>query len=110
MVGGRTVVPFDAEPWLDEAEGVRALVRDVEGIRWAVVEYLPGAGRPDWCTTGHRGYVVAGEIEYEFESGGSLTARTGQGFVLPGGDGHRGRNRGGEPARLLVIDERTREA
>ena len=106
MVGERTVVPFDAEPWLDEAEGVRALVRDVEGIRWAVVEYLPGAGRPDWCTTGHRGYVVAGEIEYEFESGGSLTARAGQGFVLPGGDGHRGRNRGGEPARLLVIDER----
>ena len=99
-------MPFDAEPWLDEADGVRALVRDVEGVRWAVVEYLPGAGRPDWCTTGHRGYVLAGEIEYEFESGGSLTAHTGQGFVLPGGDGHRGRNRGGEPARLLVIDER----
>jgi len=25
--------------------------------------------------------------------------------VLPGGDNHRGRNRGAEPARLLVIDE-----
>ena len=62
----RAVVPFDAEGWRDEAPGVRALVRDVEGTRWAVVEYAPGAGRPEWCAVGHRGYVVSGEIEYEF--------------------------------------------
>ena len=101
----RAVVPFDAEQWLDEADGVRALVREVEGARWAVVEYTPGACRPEWCAIGHRGYVVSGEIEYEFGSGGSITARSGQGFVLPGGDRHRGRNRGRETARLLVIDE-----
>jgi quercetin dioxygenase-like cupin family protein len=101
----RAVVPFDIEQWLDEAEGVRALVREVAGIRWAVVEYAAGAARPDWCIVGHRGYVVAGEIEYQFWSGGSLTARAGQGFVLPRGDGHRGRNRGRETARLLVIDD-----
>jgi quercetin dioxygenase-like cupin family protein len=101
----RTVVPFDSEQWLDEADGVRALVCDVGGARWAVVEYAPGAGRPEWCTIGHRGFVVSGQIEYAFESGGTLTAETGQGFVLPEGDGHRGRNRGSEPARLLVIDE-----
>jgi len=74
------VVPFDAEQWLAEADGVRALVRDVDGVRWAVVEYMPGAGRPEWCTIGHRGYVVSGQIECEFESGGSMTARSGQGL------------------------------
>jgi quercetin dioxygenase-like cupin family protein len=101
----RAVVPFDAEQWLDEAAGVRALVRDVDGTRWAVVEYAPEAGRPEWCAVGHRGYVISGEIEYSFESGGSVTVRAGQGFVLPGGENHRGRNRGGETARVLVIDE-----
>ena len=101
----RAVVPFDAEQWLDEAPGVRALVREVAGTRWAIVEYAPGAGRPEWCEVGHRGYVVSGEIEYEFESGGSIIASTGEGFVLPGGDNHRGRNRGSVTARLLVIDE-----
>lgn len=98
-------MPLESEQWLDEAAGVRALVRDVDGARWAVVEYAPGAGRPEWCTVGHRGYVLSGEIEYEFESGGTLTAGTGQGFVLPSGDAHRGRNRGEETARLLVIDQ-----
>jgi len=102
----RAVVPFEAEQWLDEAPGVRALIREVEGGRWAIVEYAPGAGRPEWCEVGHVGYVVSGEIEYEFESGGSITARTGEGFVLPGGDNHRGRNPGSDTARLLVIDER----
>ena len=86
----RAVVPFDAEQWLDEAAGVRALVRDVEGTRWAVVEYAPGAGRPDWCAIGHRGYVVSGEIEYEFASGGTIVARAGEGFALPTDDLHRG--------------------
>jgi quercetin dioxygenase-like cupin family protein len=101
----RAVVPFDAGQWLDEAAGVRALVRDVEGSRWALVEYAPGAGRPEWCAIGHRGYVISGAIEYEFESGGSIAAVARQGFVLPAGDNHRGRNRGAETARLLVIDE-----
>jgi quercetin dioxygenase-like cupin family protein len=101
----RAVVPFDAEPWLEEAEGVQALVRKVDGARWAVVEYAPGSGRPEWCTIGHLGYVLSGEIEYEFQSGGSIVAPAGHGFVLPGGDGHRGHNHGKEPARLLVIDE-----
>jgi quercetin dioxygenase-like cupin family protein len=101
----RVVVPFDAGQWLEEAAGVRAIVRDVDGARWAVVEYAPGSGRPEWCAVGHLGYVLSGEIEYEFQSGGSIAARTGQGFVLPSGDGHRGHNHGEEPARLLVIDE-----
>jgi len=101
----RAVVPFDAEQWAHEADGVRALVRDVDGTRWAVVDYAPGSGRPEWCSVGHLGFVLSGEIEYEFESGGSIAARTGQGFVLPGGEPHRGRNRGAVPARLLVIDE-----
>jgi len=85
----RAVVPFDAEQWAHEADGVRALVRDVDGKRWAVVDYAPGSGRPEWCSVGHLGFVLSGEIEYEFESG----------------EPHRGRNRGAVPARLLVIDE-----
>ena len=71
----RAVVPFDAEQWAHEADGVRALVRDVDGKRWAVVDYAPGSGRPEWCSVGHLGFVLSGEIEYEFESGGSIAER-----------------------------------
>jgi quercetin dioxygenase-like cupin family protein len=101
----RGVVPFGEQSWEQEAEGVQALVREVDGARWAIVEYAPGSGRPEFCEVGHEGYVISGEITYEFASGGTLVARTGEGFVLPTDDLHRGFNHGTEPARLLVIDK-----
>ena len=101
----RGVVPFGEQSWEQEADGVRALVCQVDGARWAIVEYAPGSGRPEFCEVGHEGYVISGEIEYEFESGGKIVAKAGEGFVLPTDDMHRGFNHGTEPARLLVIDE-----
>ena len=103
-MGKTTVVPFDAEEWVEECPGVRARVREDAGARWAIVEYAPGAGRPDWCEVGHHIQVLAGEIEYELKSGGSVVAHAGQGLLLGDDDEHRGRNRGAVPARLLVID------
>jgi quercetin dioxygenase-like cupin family protein len=97
-------VSFDA-PWVQEAEGVRARIADVGGTRWAIVEYSPGAGRPEWCEVGHQGYVLSGEITYELASGGTVVAASGEGFLLTSDDAHRGFNHGSEPAVLLVIDD-----
>ena len=99
-----TVVPFDAEQWVEEEPGVRALVREDAGDRWAVVEYAPGSGRSGWCDVAHHIYVISGEIEYDLKSGGKVVARAGQGLFLGTDDEHRGANRGGAPARLVVID------
>jgi quercetin dioxygenase-like cupin family protein len=97
-------VSFDV-PWAEEADGVRARVADVGGARWAIVEYAPGHGRPEWCDVGHEGYVISGRITYELASGGSVVAGTGEGFLLTSADAHRGFNHGAEPAVLLVIDD-----
>src|SRR5689334_21994111 len=60
-------VPFSAvEPAL-EAPGIASRALDVNGVRWAIVEYEPGVLREEWCTEGHSGYLLAGEIEYEFQ-------------------------------------------
>jgi hypothetical protein len=76
------------------------------GQRWAIVEYEPGAAREEWCTDGHRGYVLAGRIEYEFDDGSELLGvEQGQGFFLSAGTGHRGRNPGGAVTRLFLIDD-----
>ena len=92
--------------WDEEAPGVRARHTGLYGVRWAIVEYAPDAGRPEWCETAHVGYVLSGAIQYEFSDGREpLAAAAGQGFTLPPGAAHRGRNRGAEPATLLVVDE-----
>jgi quercetin dioxygenase-like cupin family protein len=101
-----TVLALEALDWDEEAPGVCARHTEVDGVRWALVEYAPGGGRPEWCDAAHVGYVLSGEIRYEFSDGRpQLVARRGEGFTLPPGAAHRGRNDGSEPATLLVIDE-----
>ena len=78
---------------------------EVDGTRWALVEYSPGEGREGWCGVPHAGYVVSGEITYRFEDGRDpLIVSAGEGFALPPAPRHRGRNDGGKAARLFLID------
>jgi len=103
---GSTAVDFPSFEWQDESPGIRAAVGRAAGSRWALVEYGPGARRDEWCRDGHRGYVIEGEIEYEFDDGSPpLKLDAGQGFVLAAGTGHRGRNPGGATTRLFLIDD-----
>jgi hypothetical protein len=103
-------IPFGEIPWSDDAPGIRAREADVDGARWAIVEYEEGAGREEWCEDGHRGFVLRGEIYYEFDDGRpAITASEGEAFLLPhatlGAGAHRGRNVASEPTRLFLIDD-----
>jgi len=103
-------VPFDELPWTDDAPGISARDVDVGGARWATVEYGEGVGREEWCEEGHRGFVLFGEIEYEFDDGRTpLRAKENEAFLLPpaplGGGAHRGRNLAPGPTRLFLIDD-----
>lgn len=103
-------VLFDKVDWADDAPGIRAREVAVEGVRWAVVEYGEGTGRDEWCEEGHRGFVLEGAIEYEFDDGSEpLLARKGEAFMLPPAalnrGAHRGRNRASGPTRLFLIDD-----
>jgi quercetin dioxygenase-like cupin family protein len=105
MSAGGTL-DFDAVDWADDQPDIHSRAASALGQRWAIVEYEPGAEREDWCTDGHRGYVLTGRIEYEFDDGSApLAAAQGQGFFLSAGTGHRGRNHGSEPTRLFLIDD-----
>ncbi len=104
-------VPLDQQPWTKEAAGIRSRARDVAGDRWGIVEYAPGARRDEWCTDGHRGFVIDGHIRYEFDDGTPpLEAATGQAFVLPHDQRHRGTNVADGPTRLFLIDGPTSTA
>src|SRR5579875_1446875 len=88
------LIALAREAWVDDVPGIRARETHVEGRRWAIVEYAPGARREEWCEDGHAGFVLEGEIEYEFSDGDPpLVVGTGDGFTLATGRGHRGRNR-----------------
>ena len=97
---------FELVEWEEEAPGGRAKPVEVDGARWALVEYEAGAGRPEWCSTPHCGFVLEGALRYEFEDGREpLALVAGQGFLLPASPPPRGRNHGAETARLFVADD-----
>lgn len=78
---------------------------EVDGTRWALVEYSPGAGREGWLDVPPAGYLVSREITYSFGDGSDpLVIGAGEAFALPPVPRHRGRNEGEEPARLFLMD------
>jgi quercetin dioxygenase-like cupin family protein len=100
-------VRFGDIAWEDDVPGIRDRVSTVDSARWAMVEYAAGAARAEWCEDGHRGLVLAGEIEYEFgDEREKLVVRTGEAFLLPSGVAHRGRNLAGGPTTMFLIDDR----
>ena len=104
-------LPLEDTPWSEDAPGIQAREAEVDGARWAIVEYEAGASREEWCEDGHRGYVISGSIGYDFDDGRQpLTASEGEAFFLPkahhGHGAHRGRNLSSEPTRLFLIDDK----
>jgi len=98
------IVPFPVTAREPEAPGIASRAVEVNGVRWAVVEYEPGVLREEWCDAGHSGYVTDGEVVYEFQDGRPpLAVREGEGFTLPDGSAHRGRA-GSAGVRLFLID------
>jgi quercetin dioxygenase-like cupin family protein len=100
------IIQFDTIAWEDDVPGITDRAAQIDGARWAIVEYAAGASREEWCSDGHRGLVLSGSIEYTFEDGRKAIApRSGDAFSLPGGVAHRGRNTSDGPTRMFLIDD-----
>jgi len=98
-------IDFSSADPVSHDPGVTDREVEIDGIRWALVEYSPGSGREGWCDVPHSGHVVSGAITYDFEDNREpLVIGEGESFVLPPSPGHRGRNESVEPARLFIID------
>jgi quercetin dioxygenase-like cupin family protein len=98
------IVPLAATSLEPEVPGIASRAVDVNGVRWALVEYEPGVLREEYCDEGHSGYVLEGDITYEFRDGAEpMPLTAGQAFTLADGSGHRGRA-GASGVRMFLID------
>ena len=83
-------IEFSRVDWIEDVPGIRAREMHVEGHRWAIVEYAPGAKRQEWCFDGHAGFVIS---------------PNGDAFALSTGRAHRGTNLAEQATRVFVIDD-----
>jgi hypothetical protein len=104
-MGDPSAVDLLGQPPVSHDAGVEDRELVVDGVRFALVTYSPGSGRAGWCDTPHSGFVLEGDLRYDFDDGREpLLLAAGAAFVLPSAPAHRGSNPGAAAARLFIID------
>lgn len=78
-------VDFEAMPWNTSVAGVRSKVYKQGGKQLRLVEFSKDFVEPDWCTKGHIGCVLDGELEINF-NGKFIIFKSGDGLFIPAGD------------------------
>ena len=85
-------VDFDSIPWESPMAGVRFKAYTQDGRRLRLVEFAKEFVEPDWCTSGHTGLILEGQIEIDFD-GQVITFNPGDGIFIPPGEEHKHKGR-----------------
>lgn len=100
-------IAFDDMPWQTSPAGVRFKVQRVGANQLRLLEFTRDLDHPHWCTTGHVGYILDGEMEVEFATG-AVVFRAGDGLAIPPGDAEKHRPRAlSDRVRMIFVEEGT---
>lgn len=81
-------IDFGSLDWQSPLPGARYKAVQQGSRRLRLVEFTKGFVEPDWCTKGHVGYVLDGEMDVDFD-GETVRFRAGDGLMIPEGREHR---------------------
>jgi quercetin dioxygenase-like cupin family protein len=99
------VFAFEDLPWESPVPGFRQKVAVRHGKHMRLIELAESFVEADWCTKGHAGYVLEGELELSFVDH-VVRLEPGQAFIVRSGDVDKHKARAvGALARLLVVDD-----
>ncbi len=100
------LINFEDMDWERPAPGVRQKVHTVGDRRIRLVEFSEGFVELDWCTRGHVGYVLEGNMSVDFD-GKIIDFKAGDGINIPKGaeNRHKAKIAMGKRALLLLFEE-----
>lgn len=79
-------VDFKSMPWEETGAGIRVKVKKQGDQQIRMVEYFRDM-KPHWCERGHKGMVLQGRIEIEYDAE-TLLYEAGDGVMIPSGGEH----------------------
>ena len=85
-------IDFESMAWVSTAVGVKfkAFERNARNLRMA--EFTKDFFEEDWCTKGHIGYILEGQMEIDFD-GKKEVFGPGDGVFIPAGQEHKHKGR-----------------
>jgi len=96
---------WDAIAWETPAPGVRTKTVVRGGKKLRLVEFGRDFVEPEWCTRGHTGLVLEGEMDLNVD-GNIVKLRAGDAVMLPGGAEHRHKHHAKiATTRLFLVEE-----
>ena len=81
-------IDFDSMMWETPADGVKFKAYQQGGRKLRLVEFAKEFVEPDWCTKGHIGYVLQGQMEIDFDEK-KVVFDAGDGLFISTGKKHR---------------------
>ncbi len=83
---------FESMPWESPADGIRFKAFERNARKLRLVEFSKEFIEPDWCTKGHIGYILEGQMEIDFD-GDKEVFGPGDGVFIPTGQEHKHKDR-----------------
>ncbi len=81
-------IDFESMEWEVPADGVRFKAYEQDGRKLRLVEFGREFVESDWCTKGHVGFILEGQIEIDF-NGDVIVFGQGDGVFILAGEKHR---------------------
>ena len=85
-------IDFESMEWESPAEGIRFKAYEQDGKKLRLVEFTKDFVEPDWCTKGHTGLILEGQMEIDFD-GTVIVFKAGDGVFIPAGENHKHKGR-----------------
>jgi ethanolamine utilization protein EutQ (cupin superfamily) len=78
-------IDFTSMPWEISSEGARSKTYEQKGKQVRLVEFTDEFIETNWCTKGHIGYILEGQLEVNF-NGNEVVFNKGDGLFIEAGE------------------------
>jgi len=85
-------IDFESMAWERPMVGVRFKAYEQGRRKLRLVEFGKEFVEPDWCTKGHIGYILEGQLKIDFD-GKVIVFGPGDGVFIPAGKKHKHKGR-----------------
>jgi len=98
-------IEFNAMSWQTAPSGARFKVYKEGSQQLRLLEFGRDLNHPEWCVTGHIGFLLEGEFEIEFDDK-TVAYKAGDGISIPTGEKHRHRPKAiSEKVQIVFVEE-----
>ncbi|MHC4425932.1 MAG: cupin domain-containing protein [Planctomycetota bacterium] len=98
-------IDFESMPWQSPMAGLRFKAYEKDGRKLRLAEFSEEFVEFDWCTKGHAGYILEGQMEIDFD-GKVIAFGPGDGVFIPSGEEHRHKGKAlTDVVRVILVED-----